>query len=215
MQGNRVFTNEELKDMGKRNVDAVTEAMDAGDLARARDLLQRMHRESVAMRDGLVSWITALLSFVGRRYGDEALYEALREGCRGWIVPLVEAFAQADARRRAVLMAKVLRGHMVPIRIEEDDEKFTFIMEPCGSGGRLVSEGGYQPPRNFLRVEKAQPLTLGCKDFPVYCCHHHFEEVLPQEMTGCPLFITEPAENIGEEPCRMYLYKDPRAAPRR
>ena len=88
MQGNRVFTDEELKDMGRRNVDAITEAIDAGDLDRAKDLAQRMHRESLAMRDGLVSWITALLSFVGRRYSDEALYQALREGCRGWPSPL-------------------------------------------------------------------------------------------------------------------------------
>lgn len=215
MQANRMFTDEELRNMGQRKVDAITEAIDAGDLDRANDLAQRMHRECLAMHDSLIAWITGLLSFVGRRYGDEALYQALREGCSTWLEPLTERFAQADARHRAVMLAKILRGHMMPMRIEEDDEKFTFIMEPCGSGGRLVLEGSYQPPRDFLEIENAQPMSFGRSNFPVYCAHHHFEEVVPQELAGCPLYVTEPADNLGEEPCRIHLYKDPRVAPRR
>jgi len=210
-----MFTDEELKDMGQRNVDAITEAIDAGDLDRAKYLAQRMHRECLAMHDGLIDWITALLSFVGCRYGDEALHQALREGCRAWVEPLTETFAHADVGHRAVMMTKVLRGHMMPIRIEEDDEKFTFVMEPCGSGGRLVLEGKYEPPQDFLKIKNAQPMSFGRRNFPVYCAHHHFEELLPQELVGYPLFITDPAKNLGSEPCRIYLYKDPEAAPKR
>jgi hypothetical protein len=31
--------------------------------------------------------------------------------------------------------------------------------------------------------------------------------------TGAPLFIVDPAENLGVEPCKTYLYKDPRDIP--
>ena len=215
MSGNRLFTDEELRNMGQPNVDAITEAIDAGDLDRAKYLAQRMQRECLAMHDALIDWITGTLSYVGRRFGDEALYEALQEGCRSWIEPLTDVFAQVDVRRRALIMAKVLRGHMLPHRVEEDDEKITFIPEPCPSGGRQILAGKYQPPRNFLKIKDAQPLSFGRKDFPVYCAHHLFEVLMPQEMVGYPLWITEPAENLGQEPCRLHLYKNPERAPKR
>ncbi len=213
MQGERLFTDEELENMGRRNVDVITEAIDAGDLDRARDMAQRMHRECLAMHDGLIGWITALLTFVGRRYGDEALYDALRESCSAWVGPLSEAFTPASARQRVVMMAKMLRGHMMPIRIEEDDEKFTFVMEPCGSGGRLVLDGKYQPPHGFLEIERPQPMTCGQKDFPVYCAHGPVVSMLGIESGGATVFYEEPSDKIGEKPCNIYLFKDPESTP--
>lgn len=213
MPGNRLFTDEQLKDLGRRNVDAIAEAIDSGALDQAKDLAQRMHRECLAMHDGLIAWITATLTFVGRHYGDEALAVALREGCTAWLQPLSERFAHADVGHRVVMMTKMLRGHMMPIRIEEDDEKFTFVMEPCGSGGRLVLDGKYGPPSNFLKIAKPQPLTCGQKDFPVYCAHAAVLAMLGMEWSGAPLFFEEPSDKVGEKPCKMYLYKDPKAAP--
>jgi hypothetical protein len=215
MQENRMFTDEELKDMGQRTVDAITEAIDAGDLDQAKALAQRMHTECQGMHDSQVEWIAALLTFVGRNYGDEALHQALEEGCRAWVESMTEMAAHADVGGRAQMLAWAWRAHMLPISIEEDDEKFTFVIESCGSGGKLVLEGKYDPPRDFLKIKNAQPMSFGRRDFPVYCAHHLIEELVPQERLGYPLFITEPAENIGSEPCRMYLYKDPEAAPKR
>ena len=213
MQGGRIFTDEELINMGRRNVDVITEAIDAGELDRAKDLAQRMHRECLAMHDGLISWITALLSFVGHGQGDEAVYQALKESCNSWLGPLSDAFAHADPGHRAVMLAKMLRGHMMPIRIEEDDEKFTFIMEPCGSGGRMVIEGKFQPPHGFFNIERAQPMTCGQSCFPVYCAHGPVISVLGIESSGAPLFYEEPSDNVGQEPCKIYLYKNPAATP--
>jgi hypothetical protein len=210
MQDKRIFTDEELKEMGKRNVDVIVEAIDAGDLAQAKYFAERMHQECLAMHDALIDWITGILTFVGRRFGDEVLYDAQREGCKTWIEPLTEIFKGADVRRRAVVLTKILRGHMMPLRIEEDDEKFTFLLDPCGSGGRQIQAGKYDPPRNFLKIKTAQPLSLGRESLPVYCSHHLFEQLMPEEIIGYPLFIVEPAEKVGEEPCRFYLYKDPK-----
>jgi hypothetical protein len=212
MPEDSIFSEDELRDMGKRNVDALVEAIDEGHYDRAKYLAERMHRECLAMHDALIDWITGLLTFVGRRFGDEVLYEAHREGCRTWLEPLTEAFKGADVRRRTVILTKMLRGHMMPLRIEEDDEKFTFIMEPCGSGGRQILDGKYEPRGDFLRIKNAQPLSMGRDNLPVYCAHHFFERLIPKELSGFPLFIAEPAEKLGEEPCRFYLYKDPSKA---
>jgi len=213
MPETRPFSNEELKEMGKRNVDALIEAIDVGDLERAKKLAQRMYQEDLAMHDGLIDWIAATLSFIGRHYGDEALSQALREGCNAWFQPIAESFAHAEARHRAKMLAKLLRGHMMPIRIEEDDEKYVFIMEPCGSGGRLVLRGKHKPPRDYFKIKKPQPMTCGKKDFPVYCAHAGILSILGIEFYGAPVFFEEPSDNIGEKPCKFYLYKDPKDAP--
>lgn len=213
MVQNRLFSDSELKEMGKRNVDAIVEAIEAEDLDRAKHLAERMHRECLSMHDALVDWITGILTFVGQRFGDNVLYEAHREGCRAWAEPLSEIFSGADTRKRAKILTKLLRGHMMPIRIEEDDEKFTFIMEPCGSGGRQIQAGKYEPPRSFLKIRDAQPLTMGRENLPVYCAHHCFEHLIPKELVGFPLFTVELPEKLGEEPCRFYLHKDPLKAP--
>ncbi len=96
-----------------------------------------------------------------------------------------------------------------------DEEKFTITMTPCGSGGKLVLEGGYKPPRNLARVKKAQPQTFGKENFPVYCTHCAFQEIVPIEVLGHPIFITDPpdADKIGEIPCSVYIYKDPKNIP--
>ncbi|MBI4284816.1 MAG: hypothetical protein HY670_02815 [Chloroflexi bacterium] len=215
MAANRLLSDEELKEMGRRRLDALTEAIDAGDPARAKDHAERMYREFLAMHDALIGWLTGTLSFIGERYGDAALLEAEKEGCRTWLEPLTKLFAEADVRHRAVMLGKILRGHFMPMTVEEDDEKLTFTMEPCGSGGRLIQAGKYELPGGFLKVANAQPMTCGRPDFPVYCTHHYLEELIPREMVGYPLFTCEPADALGEGLCHIYLYKDPKAAPLR
>ena len=215
MPDKMIFTKDELEEMGKRNVDVLVEAIDAGDLDRAKYLAKRMHQECLAMHDALIDWITGILTFVGRRLGYETLHDAHQEGCRAWIEPLTEIFRGADVRRRAVVLTKILRGHMMPLSVEEDDEKFTFVLDPCGSGGRQIQAGKYEPPRDFLKIKTAQALSLGRENLPVYCSHHLFEQLIPEEILGYPLFIVKPAEKLGEGPCRFYLYKDPKKAAKR
>jgi len=209
----RLFSDEELKEMGVPTADAIVKAIDAGDLDRAKRLVGRMQRESLSMHDLFLHWVTALLSFIGKRYGDEVLYEAFKEGCGAWLKPLVQVYETAPPRRRAQLMAAGLRGHLQPIAVEEDEEKVTFLMQPCGSGGRLVLGNSYGPPSNYLKVKKPQAMTYGRQDLPVYCCHCSFQEILPIEVSGNPLFVTEPSQNLGHEPCRISIYKDPGSVP--
>jgi hypothetical protein len=213
MKRKMVFTEEELNEMGRQTADVIEQSIDAGDRQKAKKLTRRMYREFLAMHDLLRDWVTALLTFIGTEYGDEVLYQALKESCSSWLKPLTELYANKDIRQKVELLAGGLRGHLQPLEIKEDDEKFVLSMHPCGSGGRLVLDGSYRPPRKFMRVKKAQLMTYGRKDFPVYCAHCPFQEILPIEWNGIPLFITVPPAKLGEEPCQMHLYKDPRVIP--
>ena len=99
------------------------------------------------------------------------------------------------------------RGHLHAFDVQEDDDKFTSTPRPCGSGERLIQKGAHGPPREFLRIKIAQAMTFNRADFPVYCAHCYFQNRLPVEPGGSPLFVTEPSIQLGEEPCRIYIYK--------
>lgn len=105
--------------------------------------------------------------------------------------------------------------HPGAFRVEEDDEKFTFIMDPCGSGGRLLRKGSYGPPLGFGLTSRAWPWSFNRENFPYYCTHCAFiNESLPLRHNGIPSWPLDPPAAAGDA-CRWYIYKDKGAIPER
>ena len=211
----KFFSDEELREMGRRTVDRLTEAIDAGETEAAKKLAQRMYNEFLAMHDLYRNWVTATLSAVGREYGDEALERIMCEGVDAWWTPVVASLPQGpDAMpARIKMLVAGLRGHLQPLEITEDAEKVEIKLCPCGSGGRLVQEGKYGGPEGFLNISEPQALTYGRANFPVYCAHEYAMEKVDIEANGRPFAVVEPADRIGEGFCKMIVYKDPDKIP--
>lgn len=215
MKKKQIFTKEGLEEMGVRTSDLIDAAIDAGDLQEAKRLNHRMVEEFQIGHDGYLEWVTGLMSHIYRKYGDDALYEALHESFGDMFKPMLESHTQEslDVLQRVEMAATMIRGHAQPMKVVEDDEKITLMMRPCGSGGRLVQNNKYEPTGTFAKVKKAQTMTFSREDFPVYCTHCAIGEILAIEYTGAPLFAIEPAAKIGEQLCRFHVYKDPVAIP--
>lgn len=207
MNKERLFTAEELEVMGRLTLDLVLASVGTGDKEKTKQLSQRMYNEFLAMHDLYRDWITALLTYIGKYYGDTDLHSAFMETYSEMTMRLGKRYANKTKRQKIQMLIAGLRGHLQPLKIEEDDEKITITGIPCGSGGRLVLDGYYDPPINFLKIQKRRPMTFDRLDFPVYCCHCYFQNIIPTEPGGEPLMITEPAKIIGKEFCRMYVYK--------
>ena len=111
------------------------------------------------------------------------------------------------------MFAAGLHGHLQPLDITEDDEKVTIKRCPCGSGGRLISEGKYEGDNAFHTIEKGQPLTYGKDNYPSYCADEYAMEKIDIENTGRPFVVVEPAERLGRDYCSLRVYKDPEAVP--
>lgn len=79
----------------------------------------------------------------------------------------------------------------------------------------MIAAGHYAPPRADLIVEGPHPLTYGRDEIPVYCCHEPVMEKASFEGTGVPLFVVDPAERLGFETCKTYLYKRAEDIPER
>jgi len=213
----RFFTDEELREMERRTVDRLTDAIEAGDTERARKLARRMYNEFLSMHDLYRNWVTATLSEIGRRYGDQALDEIMCEGVRAWWGPICKGMPQDPAAlpARIKMFAAGLHGHLQPLEITEDEEKIEIKMCPCGSGGRLVSEGKYEGKDAFLTIKDPQPLTYGRPDYPVYCAHEYAMEKIDIEENGRPFVVVEPAARLGRDHCSLIVYKDPDKVPAR
>jgi hypothetical protein len=103
--------------------------------------------------------------------------------------------------------------HGGAFRLEEDDERFTFVLDPCGSGGRLWRKRRYEPPFDFALTERSYPWSYNRKGYPYYCVHCFFmNELLPYHHLGFTNWPVEPPE-YPMDVCRWHLYKDRYAVP--
>jgi hypothetical protein len=211
----RLFSEADIAEMEARTVDRLTAAIEAGDKEQAKRIAQRMYNEFRSMHDLYRDWTTATLSFIGRRFGDNILAEAMTEGVKAWWLPNLDKFPPGPEalRQRIKMFVAGLHGHLQPLHIVEDDDKVVIQMQPCGSGGRLILEGKYAGPNAFLTLDTPQTLTYGRRDFPVYCAHEPPMELLDIAAHGAPFVVVEPAKELGKEPCSFIIYKDPSKVP--
>jgi hypothetical protein len=220
----RWFTDEELADMARPTMDRLTEALDEGDIEKARKLAKSMTNEWRFLHDLMVEGSLGMVDFVKRRFGEDAVadfwYESLKKGWKRDTAAIVER-----SRRQIVeALAATWRAHSTSgkgpnpgsFTIEEDEEKFTFYLHPCGSGGRLVLRGMYEGADAYGTTDTAHDWSFGRSNFPLYCTHCTFmNETMPMEWFGFPLYPLDPPEDYHRDPCRWYWYKDPDDIPER
>jgi hypothetical protein len=222
--GDRWFSDDELSELARPTMDRAIEAIERGDLERARALCEEMKHEWRLLHDIMVEGVAGLITFVQERLGDDGVAEAWRSGLeRSWR-PHVEAIAEQDRKWMVRALAANWRAHScsgtgpVPgaFSISEDDEKFTFAMNPCGSGQRLWRMGRYSGPGAYGVTDDEHPWSYGRAGFPLYCTHCSFmNELLPARWIGYPVYPSDPPEDFDRDPCVWYWYKDPADIPTR
>jgi hypothetical protein len=208
---NRIFTDQELEEMGTRTLDLVYKAIDEGDKEKAKQLAARMYQEFNYLHDGYGFWVSGLQTYIYRNCGIDALEKAEREAHTTEAKVVFKPIEATDIRSRVEHLAKGLRGHLQPIKIEEDDEKVCLTMQPCGSGERIIQKGGYEA--GLARVEEPHQITWGMKNFPIYCVHCPVMEMLEIENAGGLGAVHIVSEPIYQGACKFAFYKDPADIP--
>jgi hypothetical protein len=189
----------------------IEEAIDAGDGARAKKLLRLMVGDWERNKDYSINWIAQLLSFVGRRMGEPAVEEALRDLGDRFVRPR-RGSGTVDARKKMEAIARAMKANGADVSFEEDDEKYVLSFR-CGSGGMLIDSGAYSDPKNYLTLREAGPVTFGRSELPVYCAHCSVNnEIQPTEWDGAPQTVEYPPEQPGER-CLHHIYKDAASIP--
>jgi len=134
----RWFDPTELDELSRPTMDRAVEAIDAGDLDRARELCEAMKHEWLMLHDLMAESILGLISFVQDRLGDDGVAAAWEQTVeQGWHRHH-DAINRLDRRAVVELLAATWRAHSGSgvgdhpgsFTITEDDEKVTFTMNP-------------------------------------------------------------------------------------
>ncbi len=198
----------------RRAAQEIVRALDAGDAARARALVDTKERvQYVPLHDRLVRFMAESFAWVLKRCGAAELLrfhlataEAQRRGFEKW--------DQLPAEEFAWTTAFLLKQHMGALVVREDGEKFTLEQTPCGSGGRLKQSGAYDGPTGLPFVEEPGPLTFAERRLAVYCSHCPvWNGVAPLGWFGRPHWVFENASRP-DGSCTLHIYKRRDGAPR-
>jgi len=219
-----LYSEKELKGLATPYPDRIISCIGDGHISDALFLTEQMRHSQVILHDFFADSCTALWSWTGREFGEDVIEEMFRyvfarSAQRQF---LDAAVAMAPPHLAVYLLARSWRAHCCfgagefpgRFRITEDSERFTFHLEPCGSGLRLMARGMYQPGRGGRITGSAHRWTYGRVKFPYYCIHCSFmNEILPYESNyGAPLWPVDPPDGPNDS-CAWHVYKDPRRIP--
>ena len=115
MSGNRLFTDEELREMGRRTLDVAQEAIEQGDKQKAKELVQRMYKEFNHLHDGYMFWATGLLTYIYQNYGIESVEKAERFAHTIEGKTVFKAPKKTDLRSRVISQVKAFRDIFSPL----------------------------------------------------------------------------------------------------
>ncbi len=165
--------------------------------------IQTHHRD---FHDMYVAWFAGLLTTFMHAYGEDELAELLRASGQGF----EKDFARwNEMSAEELLKASVFLQLAHPggkLSIEEDEDKYTLVQAPCGTGGRLLDEGRYEGDAPLARFTAARPETAGHEGLPAYCAHCTVWNTLQTaERFGAPHWVIEHPLHSS---CRIYIYKD-------
>lgn len=205
--------------MNKREIETPTqqlveEAIDAGDAAEAKRRLGLMVTDWTRNKDYSINWITSLLSFIGRRLGEGAVEEALRDFGERYLKPGRDAtLHRISAQKRMEATVRGMKANQGEVEYSEDEEKYVMAFR-CGSGGMLIDEGAYDnPPKNYLMLREKGPMTFGRDKLPVYCAHCSVNnEIQAIEWEGRLPIVQFTPTKPGER-CVHWVFKDGVDAP--
>jgi hypothetical protein len=173
-----------------RTVDGIT---DLADWDRVEAALRRRHdlgRDRVSL----------YLSHVYRVHGDAVLEACFRLAAERTLLKAMPRDLERDPVSRVRRWARMGHWNFASVHVEEDDETFTIVQDPCGTCARQLRDGLYGPPLDLAVVAE--------RGVPVYRDHvrvMHWD--LPTERVGRPWPRVECPAGMGSGSCRIVLEK--------
>lgn len=203
--------------MSRPTMERAIEALEEDRIDDAKELCAEMRHEWRFLHDAMAEMMLGLISFVQERLGDDGVAAAWKSTMeRGWKKDVSKILSR-DRRDIVKALAATWRAHSTSgvgpeagrFEIEEDEEKFTFRMNPCGSGQRLWKLGKYEGDDAYGVTEAAHGWSFDREEFPLYCTHCAFmNEILPIRWYGTPAYPSEPPRDFDHDPCVWYWYKN-------
>ena len=151
----------------------IARALKRKDWETAADLAREARTENVWAHDGFRNAVARTLDVIYRTFGQGATEELGYAAMEDNFLAMQRMYDGMDIREQVQTAAAGWHWHMTRFRLTEDAEKVTFLLEPCGSGGRLINEGAYYGTgaRPLTLMAQGSSATFGEDEFPIYCNH--------------------------------------------
>jgi hypothetical protein len=222
----RPVRQEDVDDLGVTTQQKLIEAIDEGRLDDAKRLARYTIAEGKSLHDLFCDWVWDMQTQVAKRWGEDALGDVVRSSQETWMLKRTwKGFLGLSVEQRVQVTAEIMRAHHGgplqdgALTITEDADRFSVTMDPCGSGGRMRrgdpvdgTPSRLDPPYSFGVTQQPHDWSWGRTDVPYYCTHCAFNEILPMEWGGHPLWVTE-FDPDASKPCRWHFYKTAEAIP--
>jgi hypothetical protein len=199
--------------------DRARAAINAGDQDAALAAVDEIVAEGMPMHDVMCDLTAFMVTYIGDKLGEEAVYDAWRAAAElMWRPFFEECKATGDVEAYAKSFIRSVRSHRYDFDVIEDDERWIIEVNRGTSGERMVLEGkvrdveGGDPNghRAFGATKEAYPWTYGLKNFPFYDVHCAvYFTILPKEL-GWPVIDMDYGDKGGySSEQRFIIYKDP------
>ncbi|MBW1897560.1 MAG: hypothetical protein JRI61_00715, partial [Deltaproteobacteria bacterium] len=150
----RYFTDFELEELARPVTDRIAETLKQGDFGKARRLLRDVKDEFLALHDLYVKMLLATFTFIADHAGEPAVGEALDIQFDKCVKEqIILKIKNMTAREKVTFLATMIFGtdncngsgyQKGKFSVQETDREIRFILNPCGSGGRLLRTGCYE-----------------------------------------------------------------------
>jgi hypothetical protein len=207
----------------------------AGDGQVAAELVEEFRSAWVTVHDRFCDIVCALFSLAAGELG-ESVVGAMWDDAIGDMYPTRDDYATARrpwAESVELLLADAaesLRGHLSgpgrtgEVSLQEEEDRWVFRFEPCGSGGRTLradanADGTARvgPPFGFRVTTQEHDWAWRTKGVCLYCAHCcQLQERASITRLGYPVRVVEPPVWGTTEPrdyCTWSVYKDPQLVP--
>lgn len=216
----RPVRQEDWSDLGIATQRKLDQAIDDGRMEDAKQLSQYTIDESKGLHDLFCDWIWDLLTQVAKRSGEDAMFEVLKASQQTWMLKRAwKGFLRFTVEERVQLSAEMMRAHHSGpeqdggFEITDEGDYYRLSCDPCGSGGRMRrgdpvdgTPSRLGAPYNFGTTQEAHDWCWGKKDVPFYCVHCAVNEMVPMELGGHPLWVTDYHPDPAK-PCGWRFYK--------
>ena len=166
------------EETSRRNIDLLEEAIKAGDTEKALELHKLNVMKKKGWHDFSVRWVNQTLKNFKKYAPDEAIFECMGDYAQ-WCYPpclhdWMKKFKAGEAtfddfpaeefleNRATLWQALHDNGDQI---WEEDEEKITFTLQHCNSGGFLVSECS----DHIQTLDNPEPRCYNREGFQCYC----------------------------------------------
>jgi len=207
----------------------------AGNRQAASELVERFRSAWVTVHDRFCDIVCALFSLAAGELG-ESVVGAMWDDAIGDMYPTRDEYAAVRrpwAESVELLLADAalsLRGHLSgpgrtgEVSLHEEEDRWVFRFEPCGSGGRTLrddanADGAARvgPPFGFRVTTQEHDWAWRTKGVCLYCAHCcQLQERASITRLGYPVRVVEPPVWGTDEPreyCTWSVYKDPQLVP--